>query len=109
MSQTVTSAEALQISRHAKDQRSEAHAQLLVDLGRLEKLRSNPKQALESPGAGAAADAQPQGRPKDPEVGAILAEMSNIKMWLDDLQGAERRRAPRSRSTRPCRRTIRIA
>ena len=27
--------------------------------------------------------------PKDPEVGAILAEMSNIKVWLDDLEGAE--------------------
>ena len=27
--------------------------------------------------------------PKDPEVGAILAEMSNIKVWLDDLDGAE--------------------
>ena len=26
---------------------------------------------------------------KDPEVGAILAEMSNIKVWLDDLDGAE--------------------
>ena len=38
--------EAQQISRHSKDQGSEAHAKLLVDLGRLEKLRSNPTQAL---------------------------------------------------------------
>ena len=27
--------------------------------------------------------------PKDPEVGAILAEMSNIKVWLEDFDGAE--------------------
>jgi hypothetical protein len=27
--------------------------------------------------------------PKDPEIGAILAEISNIKVWLDDLDGAE--------------------
>ena len=41
--------------------------------------------------------------PKDPEVGAILAEMSNIKVWLDDLDGAERRRALQLRSIRQCR------
>ena len=38
--------------------------------------------------------------PKDPEVGAILAEMSNIKVWLDDLDGAEARRVPRLISIR---------
>ena len=39
--------EAQEISRHSKDDGSEAHAQLLVDLGRLEKLRSHTKQALD--------------------------------------------------------------
>ena len=28
--------------------------------------------------------------PDDPEVGAILAEMSNIMVWPDDFEGAER-------------------
>ncbi len=80
--------EALQISRQTKDQRSEAHAKLLVDLGRLEKLRSNPKQALDHLEQALQLMRTRKG-PRDPEVGAILAEMSNIKVWLDDLEGAE--------------------
>jgi eukaryotic-like serine/threonine-protein kinase len=80
--------EALQISRHAKDQRSEAYAKLLVDLGRLEKFRSNPTQALNHLEQALQLMRAIKG-PKDPEVGAILAEMSNIKVWLDDLDGAE--------------------
>jgi eukaryotic-like serine/threonine-protein kinase len=80
--------EALQISRNAKDQRSEAYAKLLVDLGRLEKFRSNPTQALSHLEQALQLMRAIKG-PKDPEVGAILAEMSNIKVWLDDLAGAE--------------------
>lgn len=80
--------EALQISRQAKDQRSEAYAKLLVDLGRLEKFRSNPTQALSHLEQALQLMRVIKG-PKDPEVGAILAEMSNIKVWLDDLDGAE--------------------
>jgi serine/threonine protein kinase/TolA-binding protein len=81
-------AEALQISRHSKDQDSAAYAQLLVDLGRLEKLRSNPTQALGHLDQALQLMRAIKG-PKDPEVGAILAEVSNIKVWLDDLDGAE--------------------
>ncbi|HEY4365606.1 MAG TPA: tetratricopeptide repeat protein [Steroidobacteraceae bacterium] len=81
--------EALEISRHAKDQRSVAHAQLLVDLGRLEKMRSNTKQALEHLTVALQLMREIKG-PRDPEVGAILAEMSNILVWSDDLPGAER-------------------
>jgi tetratricopeptide (TPR) repeat protein len=80
--------EAQQISRQSKDQRSEAHAKLLVDLGRLEKLRSNPTQALDHLDQALKLMRTIKG-PKDPEVGAILAEISNIKVWLDDLDGAE--------------------
>lgn len=80
--------EAQQISRHSKDQGSEAYAKLLVDLGRLEKLRSNPNQALTHLDQALKLMRTLKG-PKDPEVGAILAEMSNIKVWLDDLDGAE--------------------
>jgi serine/threonine protein kinase len=81
--------EALDLSRHSKDQRSEAHAQLLVDLGRLERTRSNTQQAL-----GYLTEALQLMRelkgPQDPEVGAILAEMANLLVWSDDLEGAER-------------------
>jgi eukaryotic-like serine/threonine-protein kinase len=80
--------EALQISRQTKDLHSEAYAKLLVDLGRVEKLRSNPKQALSHLEQALQLMRSIRGS-KDPEVGAILAEMSNIKVWLDDLDGAE--------------------
>jgi serine/threonine protein kinase/TolA-binding protein len=80
--------EAQQISRQSKDQQSEAHAKLLVDLGRLEKLRSNPTQALDHLNQ-ALKLMRAIKNPKDPEIGAILAEISNIKVWLDDLYGAE--------------------
>jgi serine/threonine protein kinase/tetratricopeptide (TPR) repeat protein len=81
-------AEALEISRHAQGQRSDAYAKLLVDLGRLEKLRSNPKQALKHLEQALELTRSLKGG-KDPEVGAILGEMSNVKIWSDDLQGAE--------------------
>jgi eukaryotic-like serine/threonine-protein kinase len=80
--------EALQISRQSKDQHSEAHAKLMVDVGRLEKMRSNPNQALAHLEQALQLMRAIKG-PKDPEVGAILAEISNIKVWLEDLDGAE--------------------
>jgi TolA-binding protein len=80
--------EALQITLQSKDPHSEAYAKLLGDLGRIEKLRSNPKQALKHLEQALELMRAIRG-PKDPEVGAILAEMSNIKVWLDDLEGAE--------------------
>ena len=70
------------------NQRSVAHAKLLVDLGRLEKMRSNPKQALEHLEQALALTRSLKGD-RDPDVGAILGEMSNVKVWSDDLQGAE--------------------
>ena len=82
-------AEALEISRRSKDQRSESHARLLVDLGRLEKMRSRPQEALGHLNVALQLMREIKG-PQDPEVGAILAEMSNILVWSDDLPGAER-------------------
>jgi serine/threonine protein kinase/TolA-binding protein len=81
--------EALSISQQSKNHLSEAHAQLLVNLGRLEKLRSNTKEALAKLTEALELMRRIKG-PDDPEVGGILAEMSNILVWSDDLEGAER-------------------
>jgi eukaryotic-like serine/threonine-protein kinase len=81
-------AEALEISRHSQGQHSEAYARLLVDLGRLEKLRSNPKQALKYLEQALQLTRKLKGE-RDRDVGSILGEMSNVKVWSDDLQGAE--------------------
>jgi eukaryotic-like serine/threonine-protein kinase len=80
--------EALEISRRSKSQRTVAHAQLMVHVGRLEKLRSNIKQAL-GHFTEALALMRAVKSPRDPEVGAILLEVCNILMWSDDLDGAE--------------------
>lgn len=81
-------AEGLEISRRAQGQRSEPYAKLLVDLGRLEKLRSNPKQALTYLEQALELTRKLKGE-RDRDVGAILGEISNVKIWSDDLQGAE--------------------
>jgi tetratricopeptide (TPR) repeat protein len=81
-------AEGLDISRRAQGQRSEPYAKLLVDLGRLEKLRSNPNQALRYLEEALHLTRKLKGE-RDRDVGAILGEISNVKIWSDDLQGAE--------------------
>jgi serine/threonine protein kinase/tetratricopeptide (TPR) repeat protein len=80
--------EAVEISRRSTNQRTEAHAQLLLDLGRLEKIRSNVKQALTHFNGALALMREIKGS-KDAEVGAILNEISNTLSWSDDLVGAE--------------------
>jgi tetratricopeptide (TPR) repeat protein len=62
--------------------------QLLVDLGRLEKMRGNMQQALNQLNVALQLMREVKGA-RDPEVGAILAEKSNILVWSDDLVGAE--------------------
>ena len=81
--------EAFQISRQTKTPGSEAHAKLILDLGRIEKMRTNHRQALEHLEHALRLMRRLKG-PSDPEVGAILAEISNTKVWSDDLAGAER-------------------
>ena len=83
----------------SKDQRSGEHAKLLVDLGRLEKLRSNPKQALGHLDQALQLMRSIKG-PEDPEVGAILAEMSNIKVWSTILKAPRLRRGGGGESIR---------
>jgi eukaryotic-like serine/threonine-protein kinase len=81
--------EAQEISRRTKKERSEAYAQLLIDLSRLEGLRGHTKQALDYATEGLQLMRTLKG-PDDPEVGAILADMSSIMLWADDFEGAER-------------------
>ncbi len=81
--------EAQEISRRTKTQGSEAYAQLLIDLGRLEGLRGHTKQALDYATEALQLMRALRGA-DDPEVGAILADMSNIMLWADDFEGAER-------------------
>lgn len=80
--------EALEILRRTQNQQTAAHAQLLADLGRLERIRSNVPQALAHFNRALELMRAVKG-PKDPEVGVLLGEISNILMWSDDLQGAE--------------------
>jgi eukaryotic-like serine/threonine-protein kinase len=81
--------EALAISRRPDSQHSVAHAKLIVDLGRIEKMRTNPKAALQHLEQALQLMRRLKG-PRDIEVGAILAEISNTKVWSDDLAGAEK-------------------
>lgn len=81
--------EAQEISRRTKTQGSEAYAQLLIDLGRLESQRGHTKQALDYAAEALQLMRKLKG-PDDPEVGAILADMSSIMLWADDFEGAER-------------------
>ena len=81
--------EAQEISRRTKKEGSEAYAQLLTDLSRLEGLRGHTKQALDYATEALQLMRRLKG-PDDPEVGAILADMSNVMLWADDLEGAER-------------------
>jgi len=82
-------AKAQQIARESAGQGTVEHAQLLIDMGRLEKLRSNTTQALAYLNQALELTRMIKG-PEDPKVGEILAEMSNIMVWSDDLAGAER-------------------
>lgn len=77
---------ALEISGRTTKQRTEAHAQLLADLGRLERIRSNVPQALAHFNRALELMRAIKG-PKDPEVGALLGEISNISHVVRRLAG----------------------
>jgi tetratricopeptide (TPR) repeat protein len=66
----------------------EKTAKLLVEIGRLETLRSHPTQALQSFQTALALMRAAKG-PRDPEIGSILSEIANIHTWADDLTDAE--------------------
>ena len=80
---------AQEILQSSSNQGSEAHAQLLMDLSRLESLRGHTTQALEY-ATNALQIMRTLKGADDPEVASILADVSNIMLWADDLEGAER-------------------
>jgi non-specific serine/threonine protein kinase/serine/threonine-protein kinase len=74
---------AQEISRQVRSHSSEAHAELLVGLGQLEKIRGNPQQALAHLEQALQLMRGLRG-PQDPKVSAIRAEMSSIGVSTDD-------------------------
>jgi eukaryotic-like serine/threonine-protein kinase len=80
---------ALEISHRKTNERSEAHAHLLMELGRLEKFRGNPREALAHLDAALELMRELKG-PNHPDLGAILNEVCNVMLWSDDFDGAER-------------------
>ena len=65
-----------------------AKAKLLVEIGRLETLRSHAAEALASFNSALELMKTAKG-PRDPEVGSILSEIANIYTWMDDYPHAE--------------------
>jgi eukaryotic-like serine/threonine-protein kinase len=82
-------AQAQRILLGSKEGRTEAHAQLLMDLSRLENLRGNTRSALDYAGRALQLMRSLKGA-NHPDLGAMLVDMSNIMLWADDLAGAER-------------------
>jgi eukaryotic-like serine/threonine-protein kinase len=83
-----TFSEALEFVLRSDEKQSEAHAQLLVDLGRLEMVRSNTEQAAQY--LHSALDLMRKLRgSRDPEVASILSDLANVQMWRNDLGQAE--------------------
>ena len=80
--------EALTLLQRSQDQKSQAHARLLIELGKLEKMRGHLARALEYVNLALQMMREVKGA-RDPEVGEIFAEISNIKLLADDLAGAE--------------------
>jgi len=83
-----TFSEALELVRSMGETRTEARAQLLVDIGRLEMIRSNVDQAERYFTSSLKLMRELRG-PRDPEVGAILSELATVMTWKNELEQAE--------------------
>ena len=69
-------------------EKTKDQAQLLVDLGRLELLRSNLDGAEDYLTRGLTLMQELEG-PRSSEIASILSDISNVRSWRDDLEGAE--------------------
>ncbi len=83
-----TFGEALDLVRGLGETRTEARAQLLVDMGRLEMIRSNVDQAERYFMTSLELMRELRGQ-LDPEVGAILSELATVMTWKNELERAE--------------------
>lgn len=83
-----TFGEALELVRGLGETRTEARAQLLVDMGRLEMIRSNVDQAEQYFTTSLDLMRGLRGQ-RDPEVGAILSELATVMTWKNELERAE--------------------
>jgi eukaryotic-like serine/threonine-protein kinase len=81
--------EAVQISKSTGAEKTLSGAQLLASLGQLELSRGNIEQANHY-----LAESLEQTReitgPNDAQVATILLDISNVRSWMDDIDGAER-------------------
>jgi eukaryotic-like serine/threonine-protein kinase len=80
---------ALQLSRENRDEHSIAYATLLTNLGRVEIQAGHALAAREHFEKSLALNRELLG-PGHPEVAGVLIELSNVFLWNDDIQAAER-------------------
>jgi eukaryotic-like serine/threonine-protein kinase len=81
--------EAMEFSRKAKDEHSQAYARLLRDIGRLEIDEGHPEEAEKHLTAALQLTTELLG-PRDVEVASVLSDISVARSWREDLDGAER-------------------
>lgn len=81
--------DALKSLQLASNKQSVEYAKLLVELGRLENLRSHNTQSHDYFAQALELMRRIKGS-RHPEVGSILSELANTLVWADDLDGAEK-------------------
>jgi serine/threonine protein kinase len=77
------------ISQSTTNEKSVSRARMLVDLGRLEQLRSNLPDAEKYLQSALALTIQIEGE-SSPEVASVLSQLASLRAWQDDLDGAEK-------------------
>src|SRR5690606_30748912 len=81
--------EALAISQESGAAETLMGAQLLANVGQLELSRGNLEQANKFLGRSLELTRELAG-PRHPAVATVLLDISNVRTWMDDVQGAER-------------------
>ena len=80
---------ALEIRSRATQRRSKQYARLLADIGTLELARSHPQRAVQLLEEGLKL-LRELPDPDQQQLAAILEDLGQAQLWLDDLAGAER-------------------